>query len=93
MILKAHQLFRQEPSVQKEKYLDSNNRKADKKLEVVEMLLPEETSIYRSESAIESEIMENLSLRFSVKLKHQSEVPIGREKTDTETAVTLVWNF
>lgn len=52
-----------------------------------------ETSIFRSESGIESEIMENVSLRFSVKVKHQTEVPIGREKTDTETAVTLVWNF
>lgn len=53
----------------------------------------DESSIFRSQSAIESEIMENLSLRFSVNVKHQSEVPIGREKTDTETAITLVWNF
>ncbi|MFM1895524.1 MAG: hypothetical protein RLZZ385_598 [Pseudomonadota bacterium] len=52
-----------------------------------------ETSILRSESAIESEIMENLALRFSIKAKHQTEVPLTREKTDTETAVTLVWNF
>lgn len=52
-----------------------------------------ETSIYRSETAIESEIMENLALRFSVKVKHQTEVPVTRKKTDTETAVTLVWNF
>ena len=53
----------------------------------------DETSIFRSESGIESEIMENVSMRFSVKVKHQTEVPIGREKTDTETAITLVWNF
>jgi len=53
----------------------------------------DESTIFRSESAIESEIMENLSLRFSIKVKSQTEVPIGREKTDTETAITLVWNF
>ena len=53
----------------------------------------DETSIFRSETGIESEIMENLSMRFSVKVKHQTEVPIDREKTDTETAITLVWNF
>ncbi|MEX2131447.1 MAG: DUF481 domain-containing protein [Pseudohongiellaceae bacterium] len=52
-----------------------------------------ETSIFRSESGIQSEIMENLALRFSVKVKHQTDVPATREKTDTETAITLVWNF
>ena len=52
-----------------------------------------ETTIFRSESGIQSEIMENLALRFSVKVKHQTDVPPMREKTDTETAVTLVWNF
>lgn len=53
----------------------------------------QETNIYRSETGIQSEIMENLALRFSVKVKHQTDVPPTREKTDTETAVTLVWNF
>ena len=52
-----------------------------------------ETSIYRSETGIESEIMENLALRFAVKVKHQTDVPPTREKTDTETAITLVWSF
>lgn len=52
-----------------------------------------DSSIYRSESAIETTIMSNLAMKFSVKVKHQTEVPLLREKTDTETAVTLVWNF
>ena len=52
-----------------------------------------DSNIYRSETGIETEIMENRSLRFSLKIKNQSEVPIGREKTDTETAVTLVMRF
>jgi putative salt-induced outer membrane protein len=52
-----------------------------------------DSSIVRSESAIESEILNNLTLKFSIKLKHQTVVPLLREKTDTETAVTLVMNF
>ncbi len=52
-----------------------------------------ETSIFRSESSIETQILDNLSLRFSVNIKHQTDVPVGREKTDTETAITFVMNF
>ncbi len=51
------------------------------------------STIYRSLTGIETQIMENLSLRFSVKVKHQTEVPINRENTDTETAVTFVMTF
>lgn len=53
----------------------------------------QDSNIYRSESGIESEIMENISLRFSINIKHQTVVPSGKEKTDTQSAVTLVWNF
>lgn len=53
----------------------------------------DETSIFRAESSIETKILDNLSLRFAFTLKHQTEVPIGREKTDTATTVTLVMNF
>ena len=53
----------------------------------------QDSNIFRSETGIESEIMENISLRFSINIKHQTEVPSGREKTDTQSAVTLVWNF
>ncbi len=51
------------------------------------------TSIFRSETSIETTILDNLSLRFSFNVKHQTEVPVGREKTDTETAITFVMNF
>ena len=53
----------------------------------------EETSIFRARSSIETRIVENLLLRFSVNLKHQTRVPMGREKTDTETSVTFVMQF
>lgn len=52
-----------------------------------------DSSIYRSETGIQTAIMENLSMKFSVKVKHQTDVPINREKTDTETSITLVFNF
>jgi len=48
----------------------------------------DQTSIYRLESSIETNIVENLSLKFTFNVKHQTEVPIGREKTDTATSVT-----
>ena len=51
------------------------------------------SDIYRSETGIQTDILENLSLKFSVKVKHQTVVPVNREKTDTETAITLVLNF
>lgn len=49
-----------------------------------------ESSIGRSESAIQSDISNRMSTKFSTKLKHQTEVPIGREKTDSEASVTLL---
>ena len=52
-----------------------------------------DSNIYRSETGIQTDIRENLSLKFSVKVKHQTEVPLYRKKTDTETAITLVLNF
>lgn len=51
------------------------------------------SSIFRSETAIQTDILANLSLKFSVKMKHQSDVPIDREKTDTVAAVTLLLRF
>lgn len=51
------------------------------------------SDIYRSETSIETAIMENLSLRFSVNIKHQTDVPVGKKNTDTQTAITFVMNF
>ncbi|MCB1672287.1 MAG: DUF481 domain-containing protein [Gammaproteobacteria bacterium] len=53
----------------------------------------QDSSIYRSESGIETEVMENISLRFSINIRHQTEVPEDRKKTDTQTSITLVWTF
>jgi len=53
----------------------------------------EDSTIGRSETAIETMLMEALSLRVSLLMKHQTEVPFGREKTDTTTAITLLYRF
>jgi putative salt-induced outer membrane protein len=50
----------------------------------------DESSITRAESSIQSDLLDNMSMKFSVKVKHQSEVPLGREKTDSEASVTLL---
>lgn len=50
----------------------------------------DESNITRSETSIQSDIMDSLSMKFAIKVKNQSEVPIGREKTDTEASVTLL---
>nr|WP_229805201.1 DUF481 domain-containing protein [Alteromonas halophila] len=47
----------------------------------------------RAESALTATISGNLSMKVSVKLDHNSNVAPGIEKLDTETAVTLVYNF
>ena len=47
----------------------------------------------RAESALTATISGNLSMKLSVKLDHNSDVGPGVEKLDTETAVTLVYNF
>ncbi len=52
-----------------------------------------DSNIYRSDTGITTQVLENLSLRVSLRLKHQTEVPAGRDETDTETAVTFVMNF
>ena len=47
----------------------------------------------RAESALTATISGSLSMKFSVRLDHNSNVAEGVEKLDTETAVTLVYNF
>ena len=52
-----------------------------------------EADIYRSRTGIETNILDNLSLRFTLTIKHQTTVPVDREETDTQTSVTFVMNF
>lgn len=52
-----------------------------------------DATITRSETSLQSNIANQLAMKLALTVKHQSEVPIGRKKTDTETSVTLVYTF
>ncbi|MFC3120929.1 DUF481 domain-containing protein [Agaribacter flavus] len=47
----------------------------------------------RAETALTAQIAGNLSMKFSIKFDHNTDVAPGIEKLDTETAVTLVYSF
>ncbi|MDC8830192.1 DUF481 domain-containing protein [Alteromonas gilva] len=47
----------------------------------------------RAESALTATISGSLSMKLSIRLDHNSKVAPGIEKLDTESAVTLVYNF
>lgn len=53
----------------------------------------DENTKSRAESALTATISGNLSMRLSFKVDHNTQVAEGVEKLDTETAVSLVYNF
>lgn len=52
-----------------------------------------ENSKYKSESSITTKLIETLALKFSLIIDHNTEVEEGTERTDTQTAMTLVYSF
>lgn len=53
----------------------------------------QDATITKSVTALSSKINGDLAMRLSYTFKHTSDVPPGIEKTDTETAVTLVYSY
>lgn len=53
----------------------------------------EESTITRSETSLQTTVVGSLAMKLTLSIKNNSEVPPGREKTDTETSVTLVYKF
>lgn len=53
----------------------------------------EDTTISKSVTGLKTQINGDLAMKVTLTLKHVSEVPVGVENTDTETAVTLVYSF
>jgi len=47
----------------------------------------------KSVTALKSQIIGALSMKAAFTMDHDSHVPAGKEKTDTETALTLVYDF
>ena len=53
----------------------------------------EEFTTSESITGIQAAINKTLALKVTHTIRHKSEVPVDTEKTDTETAVTLVYSF
>ncbi|REL27861.1 DUF481 domain-containing protein [Thalassotalea euphylliae] len=53
----------------------------------------DENSVYRAETSITTKLIETLAMKFSFIVDHNTEVDEGKDKTDTETAITLVYSF
>lgn len=53
----------------------------------------EDSTISRSVTGLKMQIVGNLSAKLTHSIRHASDVPAGFDKTDTESIVTLVYNF
>jgi putative salt-induced outer membrane protein len=53
----------------------------------------EDVTVTKSVTGLSSQINGSLSMKFTYTYKKTSEVPVGVDDTDTETAITLVYNF
>jgi len=52
-----------------------------------------ENSKYKAETSITTKLIESLALKFSFIIDHNTEVEEGTDRTDTQTAMTLVYSF
>jgi len=53
----------------------------------------EDVTVTKSVTSLSSQIEGNLSMKVTFTYKNTSDVPVGVDETDTETAVTLVYDF
>jgi len=53
----------------------------------------ENITITKSITALKAQIVGSLAMKVSLTIKHTSEVPLESKKTDSETALTLVYSF
>ncbi len=53
----------------------------------------EDITSSESITGIQANINKTLALKFTYTVRHKSKVPVDNEKTDTEAAMTLVYNF
>jgi len=53
----------------------------------------EDTTVTKSVTALTARVNSSLATKITYTIKNTSDVPVGVEKTDTETAVTLVYSF
>ena len=73
--------------------IDWTISKTSKLGEVLAVEAGEDITVTKSVTSLSSQIEGNLSMKLTYTYKKTSEVPAGTDDTDTETAVTLVYNF
>ncbi|MDX2367086.1 MAG: DUF481 domain-containing protein [Colwellia sp.] len=52
-----------------------------------------ENSVYKSESSVTAQLIDALQLKFALRIDHDTEVDPQFESTNTETSMTLIYNF
>jgi len=52
-----------------------------------------ENSVYKSETSITAQLIDSLQLKFALRIDYDTEVAPEFEKTNTETSMTLIYNF
>lgn len=52
-----------------------------------------ENSIYKSETSVTAQLIDALQLKFALNIDYDTEVEEGFEDTNTETSMTLIYNF
>ena len=50
-------------------------------------------SVYKSETSITAQLIDSLQLKFALRIDYDTEVEPEFEKTNTETSMTLIYNF
>ena len=52
-----------------------------------------ENSVYKSETSVTAQLIDSLQLKFALRIDYDTEVEEGFEDTNTETSMTLIYNF
>lgn len=61
--------------------------------ETVTATIGDKSTVVTSVTALTASLTNSLAMKASFTAKHTTEVPVGTEETDTETALTLVYKF
>lgn len=53
----------------------------------------DENSTYKAETSVTTKLIETMQLKFSFLVDYNTDVEVGKENTNTETAITVVYSF
>lgn len=61
--------------------------------EVLKIEVGDDITVTKSVTSITANVVDNLAMKATLTVKNTSDVPAGKDKTDTETAISLVYSF